>query len=384
MNKHLISALALAAGAFCLYSNGAAAQATLTFGQIASSTHPSARTNAIGLTTGINVYFDAVNAQGGVNGRKLALLTKDDGLEARKMVEMTRELLADSRVVGLVGYQNTGGLTALVKDDVIGKGGIAMIAPLQGNKEIVEAPNFFPFRSGYADEIEALIREAKNTQKQKIAILSYNVSFGPSAVRVAEEMTKKYSLPLSVSTSLTIGAAEKSDAALKAAVDKIAASGADAVFVAAAGRGIIDIVKLFRASSVKNIQIYTMSVALAEELVKGAGPEMARGVVISQAVPFPFSATLPVVREYQKLMKQYAPDKELSFSSLEGFIGAKIAVEAVRRAGKEPTREKIVEALQAMGAYDLGGVQVNYGKGARQGWNAVDLTIIGANGKLLR
>ena len=377
-----LSALMLAAGGLC--ADVACAQATLTFGQIASSTHPSARTNAIGLTTGINAYFESVNAQGGVNGRKRLLVTRDDGLDAKKMVEMTKELLADKQIVGLVGYQNTGGLTAMVKEDLIGKGGIAMIAPLQGNREIVEAANFFPFRSGYADEVEALIKEAKSTQKQKIAILSYNVSFGPSAVKVAEETAKKYGLPVTGSTALTIAASEKSDAALRAAVDKIAASGADAVFVAAAGRGIIDIVKLFRGSAAKNIQIYTMSVALAEELVKGTGPEMARGVVISQAVPFPFSATLPVVREYQKVMKQHAPDKELSFSSLEGFIGAKLAVEAARRAGKEPTREKIVDALQNLGNYDLGGVQVNYGKAARQGWNAVDLTIIGANGKLLR
>jgi len=382
MNRKFLPMLVFAACCACI--DTAYAQATLTFGQIASSTHPSARTNAIGLTTGINVYFDSVNAQGGVNGRKLMLATKDDGLDAKKMVEMTNDFLADKQIAGLVGYQNTGGLTALVKSDVIGKGGIAMIAPLQGNKEIIEAPNFFPFRSGYADEVEALIKEAKSTQKQKIAILSYNVSFGPSAVKVAEEMARKYALPLGGSTVLTSAASDKSDAALKEAIDKIAASGADSVFVAAAGRGIIDIVKLFRTSAAKNIQIYTMSVALAEDLVKGVGPEMARGVVISQAVPFPFSATLPVVREYQKLMKQYAPEQGLSFSSLEGFIGAKIAVEAVRRAGKDPSRDKILDALQSFGSYDLGGVGVNYGKAARQGWNSVDLTIIGANGKLLR
>ena len=368
----------------CLLLAGQAQAQDLVLAQVASQTNLSSATNAKGMYIGIKAYFDSINAAGGVNGRPLKIINKDDDLNAQKMVAITKELIADKDVLALVGYLNSGGLTELAKANLPGEAGIAMIAPLQGNREIVEAANFFPFRSGYADEVEALIKEAKSTQKQKIAILSYNVSFGPSAVKVAEETAKKYGLPVTGSTALTIAASEKSDAALRAAVDKIAASGADAVFVAAAGRGIIDIVKLFRGSAAKNIQIYTMSVALAEELVKGTGPEMARGVVISQAVPFPFSATLPVVREYQKVMKQHAPDKELSFSSLEGFIGAKLAVEAARRAGKEPTREKIVDALQNLGNYDLGGVQVNYGKAARQGWNAVDLTIIGANGKLLR
>jgi len=83
-------------------------------------------------------------------------------------------------------------------------------------------------------------------------------------------------------------------------------------------------------------------------------------------------------------MKQYAPNEALSFTSLEGFIAAKITVEAIKRAGPNPTRDKVLKALNNMGQLDLGGIYVDYSPKARDGWGGVDLTIIGMNGKLLR
>jgi branched-chain amino acid transport system substrate-binding protein len=90
------------------------------------------------------------------------------------------------------------------------------------------------------------------------------------------------------------------------------------------------------------------------------------------------------VSEYQKLMKQHAPAEPLSFATLEGFVAAKITVEALKRAGAKPTREKVLKALTNMGEHDLGGVYVKYSPQARDGWGGVDLTIVGVQGKLLR
>ena len=141
--------------------------------------------------------------------------------------------------------------------------------------------------------------------------------------------------------------------------------------------------KTIKESPAQDAQIYAMSILPAQEAFKVAG-DKARGVVITQAVPFPFSATIPVVSQYQKLMKQYAPNDSLSFTSLEGFIAAKITVEAIKRAGLSPTRDKVLKALNNMGQLDLGGIYVDYSPKGREGWGGVDLTIIGVNGKLLR
>jgi branched-chain amino acid transport system substrate-binding protein len=98
----------------------------------------------------------------------------------------------------------------------------------------------------------------------------------------------------------------------------------------------------------------------------------------------PYSGTLPLTREFIKAMKEYAPNEPVNFMSLEGYAGAKIAVEALRRAGPAPTRRKVIDALKSMGEYDLGGVSVSYSAKRRLGWRGVHLTIIGGTGKLIR
>jgi ABC-type branched-subunit amino acid transport system substrate-binding protein len=150
------------------------------------------------------------------------------------------------------------------------------------------------------------------------------------------------------------------------------------------GRYSLEFIKQIKNSAAADAQLYAMSIVPPGDVVKAAGETKARGLVIAQAVPFPFSATLPLVSEYQKLMKEYAPQEALSFSTLEGFVGGKITVAALKRAGKNPTREKVLKALNSMGEYDLGGVYVNYSTKDRRGWGQIDLTVIGAGGKLLR
>lgn len=372
-----------AASVWVLASTCATAQ-DLVVAQIASQTNPSSITNAKGMYIGIKAYFDAVNAAGGVNGRPLKLVVKDDNLTAPKMVELTKELIADKDVLALVGFLNSGGLGELAKQNIAGQAGIAMIAPLQGNKNIVGADNFFPFRSGYSDEIIALLKEAKSTQKKRVAIVNYSVAFGPPMAQFAVEEAKKTGLELMAQATINAAELDKAEASVKEAVAVVAKAQVDAVILVAAGRYSSDFVRLLKASSAAGAQIYCMSVILAEDLVKAVGADKARGVVIAQATPFPFSATSKFIGDYQKLMKQYAPGEALSYPSMEGYAGAKITVEALKRAGPNPTRDKILKALLAMGELDLGGVYVNYSAKGRIGWGGIDLTIISRDGKLLR
>ena len=120
------------------------------------------------------------------------------------------------------------------------------------------------------------------------------------------------------------------------------------------------------------------SKALADEL-----KEDGRGVGISQVVPFPWSAGTPVVKEYQKLMTE-AGNKEFNFSSLEGFMAAKVMVEGLKRAGKDVTREKFVSAMESMKDFDIGGFRVTYAADDRYGSKFVELTVIGPNSKFMR
>ena len=353
-------------------------------GQAAALTNPATTANAKGIQAGLKAYFDYVNAQGGVGGHKVTLLSKDDGLTPGRMAEITREFIADKRVLALAGYVNTGGLTDVSKADLPGKGGIALIAPLQGDKSIVGAANFYPFRSGYPDEVAALIKEAANTQKKKLAVVYWNVTFGPAMKKLAEEETKKDGVNVVAWVQVDATAQDKFDAVMKEAVAAVVKANPDSVLMLISGRYSLEFVKQIKNSPAADAQLYAMSIVPPGDVVKVVGEAKARGLVIAQAVPFPFSATLPLVSEYQKTMKQYAPQEPLSFSTLEGFVAGKITVEALKRAGKNPTRAKVLKALNSMGELDLGGVYVNYSPKERRGWGQIDLTVIGPGGKLLR
>jgi ABC-type branched-subunit amino acid transport system substrate-binding protein len=211
----------------------------------------------------------------------------------------------------------------------------------------------------------------------------FNQAYGPSVFKFAVDAAKKMNVDV-VATAGFETTPEKIDANIAVAAETIAKGNPDAVIMIIGGFGAYKFAKQFRQTASGTAQIYTLSTADPFQFVKIAGLENARGVVISQAMPYPQNNTLAVVREYQKILKQYAPDRAPSFFSLEGFMGAKIAVEAIRRAGANPTREKVVAALNTMTDYDLGDFPVSYSPERRTGSKLVDLTIIGKNGTLYR
>lgn len=355
--------------------------ADLEFGQVASQTNPASAANAKGMAVGIQVYFDKVNASGGVQGNKLKLVTLDDELQGPKMVELTQQLIATPSIVGLLGFLNSAGLAEITKQDLPQKNGIALIAPLQGDKNVISAANVFPLRSSYADEVSALLKESKKWGKDTLAIVNMNIAFGPRLAQVASELSGPQGVKVVTQNALDV-APDKLDASIRAAVAAIAQTRPKAILLLATGKPAAEFVKAVREVAAGSVQIYGVSVLISDVLVKAVGKDKARTIVISQALPFPFVPSMSAITEYQNDMKQYAPIESLSFSSLEGYLGAKIAAEGARRAGKTPTRASLVKALSTLGEYNLGGIFVNYNATQRTGWGGVELSIINSSGSL--
>jgi ABC-type branched-subunit amino acid transport system substrate-binding protein len=348
-------------------------------GNVASTTNPTARVNSANLILGYNVYFQHVNLQGGVHGRRLVLVNKDDGVNAAKMVELARELVTDRNVLALAGFLNTAGLTELIKQEILVKANIPMIAPIGA----MATPNFYPLRGGYNDETRKILAEMLESQKKRVGVVYLNQAFGPPTFKFALEEAKKAGINV-VATGVFESAPDKLDATVAAAVADVAKSSPDAVVVIAGGVGAYKFVKQFRESYKEFAQIYTLSPADPFAFVKVAGVENASGVIISQCIPYPQNNALAIAREYQKMMKRYAPGEALSFYGLEGYMGAKIVVEAFKRAGPNPTREKVIAALNTMKDFDLGDLFVSYTPKERKGSRFVELTIIGKDGRLYR
>src|SRR5688500_6972161 len=169
----LILAAALAAAIHPL------AAADLVIGNVASTTNPTARENSANLVLGYSIYFQQVNLDGGIRGRQVRLVNKDDGVIADRMVALTQELIADKEVIALAGFLNTAGLVELMKRNLLAEGRIAMIAPIGP----MNAANFYPMRPGYNEEAQKLLEEARGTQKKRVAMVYYNQAFGPSVFK---------------------------------------------------------------------------------------------------------------------------------------------------------------------------------------------------------
>ncbi|MEK8048662.1 ABC transporter substrate-binding protein [Ideonella sp. DXS22W] len=379
----LLSLGGAGSAALAVPSAGHAAGEPIVLAQVASTTNASAANNSRGMLLGMNALFAQVNARGGVNGRPVSVVNHDDDLNPGRMVEIvSKQLLPDPRVLGFIGFVNTGGLTALAKDEVFGRQGIAMVAPLQGDKAVIDAENVFPFRAGYADEVRALIQHARTMNQQRVAVVAYSIAFGPAMARLAEAAAQEAGMQVSV--VMVDGAPDKIEANMASAAAQALASKPDAVLMVCAGRYASELAKALRETAGSGLSLLTMSVVIAEPLVKAIGAEKARGIVIAQAVPFPFSGALPLVLEYQRAMKAAHPAEPLSFASIEGFAAAKIALAGLQRAGANPSRERLAQALLGLGELNLGGVFVNYSRSARLGWRHVELSIVDAAGQLRR
>ena len=130
-------------------------------------------------------------------------------------------------------------------------------------------------------------------------------------------------------------------------------------------------------------QLYAMSVNNDREIVERIGAQRARGLGIVQVVPFPFSGVMPLAREYQKAQSKQHPGVPPTVTGIEGYIYGKVLLEALRRAGPQATREALVKALEGA-PFELGGYVIDFSPQNHEGSQFVELTIIGAGGKLMR
>jgi ABC-type branched-subunit amino acid transport system substrate-binding protein len=268
----------------------------------------------------------------------------------------------------------------LLKDGVLDVGGAALVAPYTGGESLRNPfnPWIFHVRAGYADEAEHMVQQVTTLGMSRIAVMYQDDGFGKAGLLGVENALTKRNLKLAAAAGY-----ERNTDKVEEAVKKIKASDAQAIIMISVNKSTAAFVKLYRESG-GGAQLYNISVVDPAELVKLAGLKNAHGLGISQVVPYPFMPNTPVVREYQALLKKYAPKEVVNYTSFEEFIGAKVLVEALRRAGPNPTRAKVVKSLEGMNSYDTGGVTVNYSPSNRIGSRYVEVTVIGSTGKLLK
>ena len=332
------------------------------------------------MVVGGKIYFDHINATGGVNGQQIRLEVADDGYKVDETVRLTKEVLANPAVVALFGFAGTANVGKLLTDGVLTQGGAALVAPYTGGEPLRTPfnPWIFHVRAGYGDETEHMVQQVTTLGMKRVAVMYQDDGFGKAGLQGVERALAKRGLTLSAAAPY-----ERNTDKVDEAVKTIRASDAQAVIMISVNKPTSAFIQRYREAG-GGAQLYNISVVDPAEIVKLAGLKHAHGLGVSQVVPYPFMPAMPVVREYQRLLKQFAPNELVNYTSFEQFLGAKVLVEGLRRAGPRPTRAGVIKALESMGNFDLGGTVVRYAPDNRIGSRYVEVTVIGGNGKLLK
>jgi len=348
---------------------------SIVLGQSAALTGPAAQLG-IQMNIGTKAYFDYVNAHGGVYGRKIELKTRDDRYEGALCAENTKKLIEEDQVFALVSYVGTP--TTVAAMPIFTGAKVPLIGPFTGAEALRNPVNryIFNMRASYYDETEKIVEQLVSTGSKNIAVFYQDDAYGQAGLKGVEIAMTKRGLQ-----TTALGKVERNTTKVQDAVKMIDAVKPDAVVMISAYTSIAEFVREMRAAG-SAAQLHNVSFVGSKALSDALGQE-GHGVAISQVVPFPWSPAVPVVKEYQQVLKQ-AGNAEYNFSSLEGFIVGKVTVEALRRAGKDLTREKLIAALESMSNVDLGGFVVDFSPTNHSGSRFVDLTMIGREGKFVR
>ena len=357
--------------------------AELLIGRLGSIKSPIASPSTLAAAEGFDLYVRRINDAGGINGQKLRVVFYDDEFKPPNVILGASQLIEKDKVLALVSPQGTPGTAGLIKEGVLTALQTAAVGPFTGDSKVLAGANVFPLRSTYEDEIAALARQMKAVGQKRVAYFYYNTSQGPVFAPTFEKIIKDSGLEYVGAVGFDINPAEDAQAALvNQAAAKVAALKPDAVFTFAVGPTFPLAMRALLTAAGKGVTRYTFSINNWEGLIKRIGPAEAAGVVFSQAVPYPYANNRQIVREYQGDIKKLAPAQPVNFAGLEGYMTAKVLVEALRRAGTNPSPQKVLASLQSLGRFDLGDHVVNYSAGQRRVEPAVDVTIIGSDGKL--
>jgi|1186.fasta_scaffold86781_2 branched-chain amino acid transport system substrate-binding protein len=376
MKSH--AACLLAAAAF--FSTVAAAedgvtQTKILLGQAAVFSGPAAQLG-IQMRNGIKTYLDYVNEKGGVHGRKIELVSEDDRYEPSVAPAATKRLIEEHKVFALLGYVGTP--TGVAHLPVVTQAKVPLIGMFTGAEALRAPLNRYVFhvRASYYDETEKIVEQVVSTGGKKIAVFYQNDAYGEAGRKGTEMALGKRGMKIHSN-----GTVERNTLKVQDAVKTINASEPDAIIMVGAYAACAEFIKEMQKSG-SGATFYNVSFVGSKALADALG-DNGSGVAISQVVPFPWGTSVPVVKEYQGLAAK-SGFKDYNFSAMEGFLTAKVMVEALRRTGKNPTREGLVDALERMQDVDLGGFYVSYSPKNHAGSKFVDLTIIGRNGKFLR
>ncbi|KQY81643.1 amino acid ABC transporter substrate-binding protein [Pelomonas sp. Root1444] len=353
--------------------DGALAQGALRIGMVAGFSGPVASVVQES-ADGARLYFDSVNAQGGIKGQHIELVTQDDKYDNATAVAQAKSL-ASQGVLALMLSRGTGPTEAMLP--VLKDNKLPLIAPATGAIDLHEPvqPWVYHLRATYQREAERAVKHLAGIGVRRITIVQVNDPFGNDAGKGAIKGLDDVKL-----RALSHLRFDRNKPDLAPTMQAISKAGIEAVVLIGPGYAVVEGVHALRAAG-STAHVATLSNNASADFVKALG-EHARGVIVTQLFPYERSTANLMVREALSLAKA-AGRNELTPAHIEGFAAAKLVVEALKRAGKDITRDSFAKALDGA-RIDLGGLQVHYAEKDHSGLEYTDVSIVGEDGKFRR
>ena len=368
----------LGIGATALAGFGVAraqSEGRIVLGQSAAFSGPAAQLG-IQFNQGAKLFFDQLNAAGGVGKRMVEIRTLDDGYEPDRCAENTRKLIADD-VFALFGYVGTP--TSLAAVPLFNQAKVPFFAPFTGAESLRQPFNrlIFHVRASYYDETALIVRQLVNLGIKKIAVFHQNDAYGKAGLDGVNKALAEHKLPLAGAATVernsvdVAAAVEKLVAAKPDAVVQIAAYGASAAFVRAAR-------KAGFGGTFYNVS-FVGTQALADELGKDGA-----GVVVSQVVPSPYQPSRQITREFLDAIKKAGDKVQPNYSSMEGFLAARIFTEGLRQAAASGkiSRDSFISGMEGLGSQVISGFPVPFGPNDHTASTFVEMSMLIGDGRV--
>ena len=362
----------LSIGNFSARAQDGVSKNKILFGQVAALNGP-AQALGQGMREGIFAAFEEANRVGGVNGRKLELLSVDDGYEPEKTIEATKKIISEDKVFAIIGAVGTP--TSKAGQPIATSAKVPFIGAFTGAEFLRNPYNRYVvnLRSSYFQETEAWIDHlTKDLGIKRIAILYQDDAFGLAGLEGVQKAMAKRKMSL-----VSSGTFKRNTTAIKTALLDIVKGNPQAILTVGPYKPIAEFIKLARQLKIDAAFVaisFVGSDSLAEELGSHGA-----GVIISQVVPFPWDTSLPIVASYTTAIKAVNPNARPGFVSLEGYLVGRFLVEALKRIPGEPSREALLDVV-VKAPFDLGGVKLSFGPSNNQGSDQVYFTILQSDG----
>lgn len=326
---------------------------------------------------GARACFAGINAQGGIHGRKIELVTEDDGYDVKRAMANAEGFLADKNAFALFNCMGTPMIEAMLPKVI--ESGVPFFAPFTGAllARPKNARNVFNIRASYPDEAEQLVQHLATIGIKRIAIAYQNNAFGKEVYEGARVAMEKHKI-----TGATTVTVENNGSDAASAAAKLVAANPEAVLVGLAGKPTIDFVKAIRQQR-RGLPLYALSIMGSAATLKALGDD-ATGIAVSQVVPLPGNTVVPVVREFQQAWKAAGVTLEPSHLALEGYINARVLAEALKRTGRNLTRAAFIDSTWGIKRLDLGGFEISFPEPGRNASRFVELTMVGRDGRFIR